>query len=66
MHRYTIEDIKNRSAKELLLLVLLDREEKVINPYSPMAEMLMALRRRVEKCSELDEPLNIWNNKESK
>ena len=52
-HRYTMKELETLTDYELIALLIVDRKEKLTNPYTPLTERLNVLARKIEKKSEL-------------
>lgn len=55
-HRFVIAD-KQKTARELLIIVISSKMDDVTNPYSPMGQILSELWYAVRNKEDLDQPV---------
>jgi hypothetical protein len=62
MHRFTMEQLKTWSDRQILRIILMDRQESLTNPYSPLAQKINELHNKLSDDNYVLGPL--WENKE--
>ena len=62
MHRFTIKELETWSDRQILRIILMDRQESLTNVYSPLSGKIKELHDKLSDDNYILGPL--WNKEE--